>query len=319
MINYLKLLLSLLLIGACAGKKEVPEAQAPSPDLPYLVVLGVAQDAGYPQTGCYQLHCMRAWENPEYRRKVVSLGLVDPRTKKKWLFEATPDIKDQLYELNKLAPDSIFSFDGVFMSHGHMGHYTGLMQLGFEAMNIKNLKAFVMPRMLNYFKNDGPWSQLVDYENISLEPIQDSVMVSLTNDISVVPFIIPHRDEYTEAVGLQVFANGKSLVFIPDIDKWHHWDVNLAEIHEVWDYAFVDASFYKDGELPGRDMSKIMHPFVSESFDYFGSIPADKKAGVHFIHFNHTNPLLIEGSNAQREVREKGFNFAYEGQILVLE
>lgn len=314
--KYIKGFLVLIwILNGCASDHTQPFKPN---DFPYLVILGVAQDAGYPQTGCYKEHCLRAWKNPELKRKVVSLGLVDPRTNKKWLFEATPDIKDQLYELNKLAPDSTYEFAGVFMTHGHMGHYTGLVQLGFESMNIKNLNAYVMPRMEQYFRRNGPWSQLVDFKNIMLQPLEDSVMVSLTNDIAVVPFIVPHRDEYTEAVGFQIFANGRSVIFIPDIDKWYLWDINLSEINETWDYAFVDASFYGDGELPGRDMSRVMHPFVSESFEYFDPLPDHKKAGVHFIHFNHTNPLLIDGSEAQKEVLEKGFNFAYEGQILEL-
>ncbi len=116
--------------------------------------------------------------------------------------------------------------------------------------------------------------------------------------------------------GFQIFASGKSLVFIPNIDKWHMWNVNLAEIHDTWDYAFIDATFFRDGELPGRNMSKIFHPFVTESFEYFESVPAKKKADVHFIHFNHTNPLLIDGSPSQKEVKDKGFNYAYEGQII---
>ena len=41
---------------------------------PYLYILGVAQDAGYPQTGCYETHCMPGWENSDLRRSPVSLG-----------------------------------------------------------------------------------------------------------------------------------------------------------------------------------------------------------------------------------------------------
>jgi hypothetical protein len=46
-------------------------------DAVFIQVLGIAQDAGYPQTSCYQPHCMRAWENPELRRKASSIAVVD--------------------------------------------------------------------------------------------------------------------------------------------------------------------------------------------------------------------------------------------------
>ncbi len=312
------LILSSVLLS-CAAPRSAEENPFKAPGGPYIVVLGVAQDAGYPQTGCYEPHCMRAWNDHSLKRKTVSLGLVDPHSGKKWLFEATPDIKGQLYELNQIAPDSLYTFEGVFWTHGHMGHYTGLMHLGYESMNTKGLKVYTLLRMQSYLENNGPWSQLVDYGNILLISIQDSSTVQIAPDLSVMAFTVPHREEYTEAVGFHIIGPSKSLVFIPDIDKWEIWDVNLSEIHESWDFALVDGSFYADGELPGRDMSKIPHPLVSNSFEYFRSLPEAKKEGVHFIHFNHTNPLLIDGSNAQNEVLEKGFNYASEGMILRLE
>ncbi|MCP4048579.1 MAG: hypothetical protein GY732_21590, partial [Gammaproteobacteria bacterium] len=41
--------------------------------VPYILVLGVTQDAGYPQTGCYETHCMPGWKDPAQRRGAVSL------------------------------------------------------------------------------------------------------------------------------------------------------------------------------------------------------------------------------------------------------
>ena len=77
----------------------------------------------------------------------------------------------------------------------------------------------------------------------------------------------------------------------------------------------MDATFYKNGELK-RDMSEIPHPFVEESMELFSDLTETDRQKVHFIHFNHTNPLLIKGSAAQKEVIEKGFNLAKEGQII---
>jgi len=302
----------------------MPSGQSQKNDIPFdetpcVVILGVTQDAGYPQAGCYKPHCMMAWNDPVLKRSAVSLGLVDPKTRKKWLFEATPDIKEQLFELQKFAPDSTYEFAGVFLTHGHMGHYTGLIHLGIESMTTRNVNVYAMPRMHDYLTSNGPWSQLVNLNNIRLQSIKDSTVVKLTDDISVMPFKVPHREEYTEAIGFHIMGPGKSLLFIPDIDKWEKWDVNLAEIHDKWNCAFVDATFFRDGELQGRDMSKILHPFVTESFSYFDSVPDEKKANIHFIHFNHTNPLLIDGSNEQKEVKDQGFNYAYEGQVVALD
>ena len=50
--------------------------------------------------------------------------------------------------------------------------------------------------------------------------------------------------------------------------------------------------------------------------ELFSELSDTDKQKVHFIHCNHTNPLLQEGSAAQKEVVKKGFNFAKEGQII---
>ena len=62
---------------------------------PYLLVLGIAQDGGMPQVGCYADRCQRARErvNPRF---AASLALVDPDRDRYYLVDATPDITRQL-------------------------------------------------------------------------------------------------------------------------------------------------------------------------------------------------------------------------------
>ena len=84
------------------------------------------------------------------------------------------------------------------------------------------------------------------------------------------------------------------------------------------DYALLDASFFADGELPGRDMSRILHPFVSESMALFGEMSDTEKSRVVFIHMNHSNSLLIDGSKEQILVNKEGYGIAREGMRLDL-
>jgi pyrroloquinoline quinone biosynthesis protein B len=279
---------------------------------PYLLILGVAQDAGYPQTACYQTHCMPGWENPLLKRGAVSLGLVSPEDKKKYLFEATPNFPHQLYQLEKQAPSEQYTLDGIFLTHAHIGHYTGLMFLGHEAAGAKNIPVYAMPRMTGFLQQNGPWQQLVKYKNILLKPLQNQTAVALAS-LKVIPFLVPHRDEYSETVGFKIIGPDKSAIFIPDINKWSQWKVSLAEEIAAVDYALIDATFYADGELPGRDMSKIPHPFVSETMATLANISQTEKNKVWFIHMNHTNPLLDPNSDESQYVTGQGFNIASEG------
>ena len=281
-------------------------------------VLGIAQDAGYPQTGCYQPHCMRAWEDKSLRRTASSIAVVDESTKAKYIFDATPDMREQLYALQKIAPDGDYKLNGVFPTHAHIGHYVGIMHFGHEAMGAKGVPVYTMPRMQEFLSTNAPWDQLVRYENITLQPMLDGEPLEFGSQLRVTPIVVPHRDEYSETVGFRIDGPNKSAVYIPDIDKWEHWDTDIRDIIRSVDYALLDATFFADGELPGRDMSKIAHPFVSESMLLMQDMTAEEKSRVIFIHMNHTNPLLIEGSKEQATVKDLGFNFAYEGMRLEL-
>ena len=296
-----------------------------------LVVLGIAQDAGYPQIDCYKPHCLPAWKDPDKRRLATSLGLVDHKNKNKYLFEATPDIKEQFYRFNQVAPNNEYSFKGIFLTHGHMGHYTGLMHLGREAAGSKNIPVFAMPRMLEFLKSNGPWSQLVSLNNIKLKELQHNTSVLLgpvvdqelkkdktLAELKVVPILVPHRDEFTETVGYKIVGPNRTALFIPDIDKWKKWKTDINKLIKEVDVALLDATFFDGNELPNRNMSEVPHPFVTESMIRFSSLSKSDKNKIVFIHFNHSNPLLIDGSRQQKQVEIAGFRFAIEGMRLPL-
>ena len=303
----IRLLLVALLLPSIAVADEL-----------FIEVLGVAQDAGYPQANCYRPHCMRAWEDPALRRKATAIAIVDRERRKKYLFEATPDMREQLYELQRLAPDSEYALDGVFLTHAHMGHYAGLVHFGREAAGTHAVPVFAMPRLNAYLASNGPWDQLVRLQNIEPRELSDGVRVDLGPDLAITPFLVPHRDEYSETVGYRIDGPKRSAVFIPDIDKWAMWDTDIRDVVRSVDYALLDATFFRDGELGGRDMSKIKHPFVTESMALFDDFDAEDRARVIFIHMNHTNPLLYDGSPEQAEVERRGYRFAREGMRLEL-
>ena len=284
---------------------------------PYLYVLGVAQDAGFPQVGCYAAHCMKGWNDPSERITPTAIAVIDADGGRTYLFEATPQIPQQLFMLHQQAPAHKFLLDGIFITHAHIGHYAGLMYLGREAMGAKKMPVYAMPKMATFLRDNGPWSQLIELENIHLKSLSDDVAESFKN-FSVTPFIVPHRDEYSETVGFTIEGPARTALFIPDINKWSQWDESIVEKVTQVDYALLDATFFDDGELPGRDMSKIPHPFVTETMDLLKDLPAEQRNKVWFIHMNHTNPLLDPNSRETNLVESQGFNIARPGLRLEL-
>ena len=277
---------------------------------PFIVVLGIAQDAGYPQIGCDKDCCKKYRDKKTTKQKVSCLALFDPATNQKWIFDATPDLTEQLHLANKFQSGSL---SGIFLTHAHIGHYTGLMYLGREALDAKETAAYAMPRMYDYLKTNGPWSQLVSLKSIELKKLKADSVIKLTGKISVVPLLVPHRDEFSETVGYTIKTGSKSVLFIPDIDKWQKWNKDIKQMVQQYDYLFLDGTFYKDGELPGRNMSEVPHPFVQESVELFKDLSPAEKRKIWFIHFNHTNPLIDNSSKEYKEVKSKGFNVAIEG------
>ena len=281
---------------------------------PFLVVLGIAQDGGVPQAG-----------GPDrgIDRLVVSLAVVDPQSGERWLFEATPDFRSQLATLDAIAPtgDPAPGLAGIFLTHPHMGHYTGLMFLGHESMGATGVPVYVPPRFARYLKDNGPWSQLVRYHNIDLRIQEPGTAVLLNERLSVTSFLVPHRDEYGEVVGYRIDGPSQRVLFIPDIDGWDDWDaagVRLEEQLALVDVAYVDGSFFDDGEIPGRDMSGFPHPRIRETMDRLRALPEDVRAKVRFIHLNHTNPALDPGGSARQEIERRGFHVAEEGERIAL-
>lgn len=276
-----------------------------------LIILGNVQDAGSPHIACKKECCRVLFQNPDDSRKVVSLGVVDPENKRKYLFDATPDMTEQLKLLKNYLPISTNELvDGIFLTHAHIGHYTGLMYLGTEAMGASNVNVFAMPVMDSYLRNNGPWSQLVRNRNISLQSLNNKQEISLTSNISVIPFLVPHRDEYSETVGYKISGPNKTVLFIPDIDKWHKWDTNIVDEIKQVDYAFLDAGFFSEKEIDNRDISEIPHPTVIESMELFDKLPAHEKNKIWFIHMNHTNPMLNPESEQSKLVISSGYHIA---------
>ena len=288
------------------------------------VVLGVAQDAGYPQANCQKKCCELAWANASERKYVSCIAIIDSKNRKRFIFDCTPNFPAQLKLLDSQTEfETSTIVDGIFLTHAHMGHYTGLIHLGREAIGSKNVPVFGTKKMNSFLTANGPWNQLIKLSNITLNEIAPDQKIELTDQVSVTPFQVPHRDEFTDTVGFKIDTPGKSLVYLPDIDKWTKWDRSIEQVIAGTDYAMIDGSFFTDGEIPGRDMALIPHPFIEESISRFASLNSKQRQRIHFIHLNHTNPAIqFNGdpnrNSAARKIKNAGMNLARQGQTIKL-
>ncbi|MFM7134880.1 MAG: MBL fold metallo-hydrolase [Planctomycetota bacterium] len=302
-------------LGGCASPQADARERCAAPGGPFAVVLGIAQDGGVPQAGNFG---DPRWDDPSAARQVVSLGIVDPRSGRRWMIDATPDFRRQLLDLHRASGGSARPvLDGVFLTHAHIGHYTGLMFLGKESVGAKGVPTYAMPRMDAFLRANGPWSQLVALGNIDLRPLRAGESVALADDLRVTPVVVPHRGEFSETVAFRIDGPSRSLFWLPDIDSWREWDelgTRLEDALAGVDVAYLDATFFANGELPGRDMTGIPHPFIADTIARLAPLPCSERAKVRFIHLNHTNPALDPMSAASATIRAAGMRVAAEGE-----
>jgi pyrroloquinoline quinone biosynthesis protein B len=301
-----------------------PQASTP-PNTPYVLVLGTAQDGGQPQIGCDCERCEAARAEPESRRLVTSLLLADPVNKKRYLFDASPDLIAQVasaegHPATRIQPPGRAPlFEGIFVTHAHMGHYSGLLQLGREAYGATAQKLYGTARFAAFLGGNAPWDQMLERGTFDLGILQPGVPLELAGELTVTALLVPHRDEYSDTVGFLIRSPRAALFYVPDIDKWERWTATrIEDVIASVDYAVLDGTFFQAGEIPGRAMDEIPHPFIAESMARFATLPATERAKIYFTHFNHTNPVSNESSPEAAAVRAAGFHLAREGKRFVL-
>lgn len=289
---------------------------------PFVRVVGTAQDGGFPHAACSHDLCVEARRDPALARRVASLAVVLPESGRVFLIDATPDLPDQLEALADVrAPPAggvdRAPVDGILLTHAHVGHYLGLAYFGYEALHTRDLPVWATPRMARFLRNNGPWSQLVELGNVELRELRDAA-VSLGDGVVVRAVPVPHRDEYTDTVGFRLEGPRATVLYVPDTDSWDAWGDRLDEALSGVDVALVDGTFYSAAELPGRDVSEIGHPLITDSLERFGEAVRSGDLRVLFIHLNHSNPALDPESPERRALEEAGFRVAADGEEIPL-
>jgi len=309
-----------LFATGCTGKQS--EERSEQTCGTEFVILGVGQDAGAPQIGNYG---DPAWNDRSLKLLAAAGAIIDHKNGQRYLFEATPDIREQLHQLDTISEnnDDPLGLSGIFLTHAHIGHYSGLMFAGHESAGTKDLRVFALPRMKTYLETNGPWSQMVNFSNIEIASVSPNQPIDLSNKVSVTAYLVPHRDEYSETAAFVIKGPSKNILFLPDIDDWDRWEseysIRIEDMIAQVDVAYLDATFFDNQELPGRDMTKIPHPRLSGSMDRFEKLAQSERDKVRFFHLNHTNKARFIDSKEHRSIMQRGYKLAKRGERTCLD
>ncbi len=283
-------------------------------------ILGTVQDGGLPHPGCARSCCVRARLGRLPARRVSCLGLGLPPDGPLVLVDATPDFPSQAAELESaftLGPEpdrpARVPLEAILLTHAHVGHYAGLIYLGREASAAREMPIIATPRMCAFLRTNKPWSRLVEWGHIRLDPLEPGGRRRLAEGLEVESVAVPHRDEDSDTVGYLFSGPSKRLLYLPDTDAWRRWERPVDHLLGQADIALLDGTFYGPGEVTWRNPEEIPHPTMLESMERLGALAASRRCRILFTHLNHSNTALDPSSEASREVARRGFEVAAEG------
>lgn len=307
-----------LLLATLMGAAPVAHAPAQTAEANSryeLIVLGVAQDGGAPHLGCTRDFCNMLREKG-ITVYPASVAIHDRQTGELTLIEATPAIEAQiafLHRLTGVTPEPRRPVDRILLTHAHVGHYAGLIQLGREVASTDAIPVWVTPRFAEYLRTNGPWSQLVELNQIALEEMELETWLPVSEGLSIRAIPVPHRDEFSDTVAYQIRGPNRTVLFVPDVDSWDKHEGLLERLLEGVDIAYVDATFYDGRELPDRDLSEIPHPLITDTVRRTADRVEANPGSIRFIHLNHTNPAL-QDARIQQVLQGTGYHLPRRGE-----
>ena len=284
-----------------------------------VLVLGSVQDGGYPHIGCRKICCQSAWKDASKRRLISSLAIINKSLNECWIIDASPDIKYQINMISDFLGINIApKINGIFLTHAHTGHYSGLLDLGKEALDSSRISLCAMPQMCDFIKSNSAFQFLIDSENIDLTLIENNQKINLVGSTYISPFLVPHRNEMSETVGYNIKSENKSIIYLPDIDSWEDWNVDIINLVRENDHLLIDGTFYSKDEISDRDISEIPHPCILDTLERLSRLDKKDRNKVFFTHLNHTNIMLRDSCENKKSLISDGYNIAREGRTFQL-
>ncbi len=311
----MQLLRPILLAAAGLGLAACATSPAPSPAPCELVVLGIAQDGGVPHFGCDRPCCTEARASGRALLPAC-LGVIDRRTDRLLLVEATPAVEAQVARLHAAAggaPRGRRPVDALLVTHAHIGHYLGLAHFGREVASTRDLPLYCTARFAAFLRGHGPWRQLVELGQIAPREVAIGEWVEPWPGLSVRALAVPHRDEFSDTVAWQLRGPERTVLFMPDVDAWERAPGLLEELLRDVDVAYLDGTFFDGSELPDRDIAEIRHPLMTRTMELLGGLAQQRPGTLRFLHLNHTNPALRDPA-VRAAVVAAGFAIAEEGE-----
>lgn len=142
------------------------------------------------------------------------------------LFDASPDIRQQLLHVQAK------KLDAVFLTHYHFDHFWGvgdLHQLSY--VNKAQFPVYANKDVLQHIEKHLPWLDL------NLKPIQKTTHIK---DLKITSFDVKHAP-YLKTTGYAIQSQGKRAIYVPDILDL---DENAKKICKQANLIIADGQYF---------------------------------------------------------------------------
>ena len=309
----------------------------------FIRVLGAAAGGGYPQWNCNHPNSRLARNKSEHALARTQSSIAVSADKKKWfIFNASPDLRQQLWNNHELMPAEgdplrYSPIMGVVLTNADVDHTAGLINL----RESQKFNLYATKRVLDVLGKNSIFNVL-NPKFVNRIPIELENIVKLiyTDDsfsgIMVKPFSVPGKvalwleDENKgenfgsveeDTIALEITNNeGKRFFYIPACAHVPDWLLEKLENSEL---IFFDGTLWQDDEMirenvgvkTGKRMGHISMSGIDGSIETFKKINIKRKV---FIHINTTNPALLENSSERMLATENGWEIAYDNMEITL-
>ena len=303
-----------------------------------VTVLGSAAGGGFPQWNCACGNCsrLRAGHLHSKARSQAQV-VVCPDAGKCYLLNASPDLRTQILSMPSLAParpprDTPIA--GVLLTSADVDSVAGLLHLReFQPLHIyatASVRRIVLGenrifRVLERANPPATWHDI---------PLNIWFPLGVANSSSGEPSLrcrmVPLGGAYPDyvsedlrrslppgeaVIGLVLAQGSKQAFYAPALpgrsDEWKNWARSS-------DLCLLDGTFWDENELISAGVgSKTAREIGHVPLSGVGGLLEESNSGIRgrrvLIHINNTNPILDEESSEYREVRDAGWEIAYDG------
>jgi pyrroloquinoline quinone biosynthesis protein B len=302
-------------------------------------VLGSAAGGGLPQWNCNCPGCDGVRKNSSQIRRRTQSSIAVSSDGVNWvLFNASPDILSQLYDMRASQPARSIRDTGiraVVLIDAQIDHTTGLLML---RESTEPLRIYCTDPVNEDLTTGNPlFNVLSHYCKVDRTPIRftqgkyefsvpgvEGLRFTAYPLKSKAPPYSPHRNDShigdTIGVVIEDVKSGKKIFYSPGLGEI---EGHLPPLLRESDCVMVDGTFWKDDEMISMGISKkksreIGHLPQSGPGGMIETLSQFKKPRKILIHINNTNPILNEASPERAELTRSGIEVAFDGMEIEL-